>query len=326
MRANITDRLRCLRCSATTITRDDDHLICSACHATYPIARDVARFVPPENYGGSFGYQWNKHRETQLDSFTGMPLSRDRLFAATRWPETLTGEAVLEAGSGAGRFTEVLVTTGATIDSFDLSSAVDANATSNGAAPNLAVYQADILDPPFAFASFDKVICLGVIQHTPDPRASFLSLARFVRPGGSIVIDSYHKTLGGLLSWKYLLRPITKRMRKEVLYGLIERGVPPLVPASAWLRRHFGRAGMRLLPILQYAHWGLPDELNRKWAVLDTFDMYSPTYDAPASRSELHEWFAAAGMSDIDVRPGLNGFIASGKRPLDASQLESAQG
>ncbi|MFQ3666933.1 MAG: methyltransferase domain-containing protein [Sphingomonadaceae bacterium] len=315
MRAIDATMLRCTACGHVSLERQGQNLACPACHTMTPVVEDIPRFVPAENYGSSFGLQWNRHRRTQLDSFTGLSLTRDRLFAATRWPTRLDGLRVLEAGSGAGRFTEILVSTGAEVHSFDLSAAVDANRQNNGAAPNLTLYQADILNPPFPPASFDKVICLGVIQHTPDPGASFQSLARFVKPGGEIVIDCYPKTLAGLLNWKYVLRPITTRMDRETLYRVIERWAPRLVPASAWLRRHLGRGGMRLLPILQYEHWGLPDPLNREWAVLDTFDMYSPTYDNPATASEIREWLEKAGLNSIDVRPGLNGFVASGRRP-----------
>ena len=102
-------------------------LICTGCGSVYPIVNGIPRFVTGGNYADSFGMQWNLHRRTQLDSFTGVPTSRNRLFMATAWPERLTGEVILEAGSGAGRFTEVLITTGAQVYSFDYSAAVEAN-------------------------------------------------------------------------------------------------------------------------------------------------------------------------------------------------------
>src|SRR5262249_7281919 len=152
--------------------------------------------------------------------------------------------------------------------------AVDANFANNSQHDNLFLFQADLLAIPVRPGSMDKVICLGVLQHTPDPAASFASLARYVRPGGTLVIDLYAARLRALLSWKYLLRPLTTRMSKERLYRLIEKATPPLVPASAWLARRAGRWATRLLPIVQYDHLGLPPALNREWAVLDTFDMY----------------------------------------------------
>jgi 2-polyprenyl-3-methyl-5-hydroxy-6-metoxy-1,4-benzoquinol methylase/uncharacterized protein YbaR (Trm112 family) len=319
--------LRCPVCSASSFTVDAgeiaargerDHggqLVCGQCSARFPIVDGVQRFVSAEGYAGSFGYQWNRHRVTQLDSFTGRTLSRDRLFAASKWAPALKGQTILEAGSGAGRFTEVLASTGAEVFTFDLSNAVDANRNNNRRFPNVHFAQCDILDAPFRFDAFDKVICLGVIQHTPDPGASFRSLARHVKPGGSLVIDCYSRHLKAVLHWKYLLRPITTRMNKQRLYSIIEKVVPPLLPISAMLSTVLGPLGPRLLPILQYRHLGLSPELNRQWAILDTFDMYSPAFDRPQTAQAVRRWYEECGLVEIDVREGANGIVAVGRKP-----------
>src|SRR5688500_17062133 len=71
---------------------------CPACTAEFHIKNGIPRFVPSQEYAESFGFQWNRFRQTQLDSHTGLPLSRDRLFAVTKWPTTMNGERILEAG------------------------------------------------------------------------------------------------------------------------------------------------------------------------------------------------------------------------------------
>lgn len=289
---------------------------CSRCNRDYPVRNGIPRFVPDSGYSESFGFQWNQFRTTQLDSYTGLPLSRDRLFRVTDWPPRLEGQNVLEAGSGAGRFTEVLAGTGAHVYSFDLSSAVEANSANNGSQSNVTVFQGSVFDVPFRPGTFDKVICLGVLQHTPDPDRAFASLAAMVRPGGQLAVDVYARSLKAVLGWKYLLRPITTRMDRDKLFRIINVVVPPLVPLSAFLRRVAGPAGARMIPILQYAHWGLPDELNRKWAVLDTFDMYSPAHDHPRTIDEVRAWFAAEGFEDVFVDYGPNGIVARGRRPI----------
>jgi SAM-dependent methyltransferase len=134
--------------------------------------------VPVENYAANFGLQWNRFRQTQLDSYTGLSLSRQRLFLASGCPTCLEGQLILEAGSGAGRFTEVLLETGAEVFSFDYSNAVEANASNNGEQPNLHLFQGDIFNIPFSKESFDEVICIGVLQHTPDPQRAFKNLAK----------------------------------------------------------------------------------------------------------------------------------------------------
>ena len=93
----------------------EGQLQCQACKQSYQVKRGIPRFVPADNYAGSFGFQWNQHAKTQLDSHTGVSISRDRLFSVTGWPQRMEKDRILEAGSGAGRFTEVLATTGAQV-------------------------------------------------------------------------------------------------------------------------------------------------------------------------------------------------------------------
>ena len=290
-------------------------IACDGCGLIYPVLRGLPRFVPATNYAESFGFQWNLHARTQLDSHSGLPISHDRLWAAIGGETDLKGQRVLEAGSGAGRFSEVLAASGADLTTFDYSSAVDANARNQPPSPRLHFFQGDIFNIPLVEASFDKVVCLGVVQHTPDPQAAFRSLANYVRPGGQLVVDAYTRNVAALLQWKYLLRPITRRMRKETLYRVIEAVTPPLVPVARLLRRLAGRLGARLVPIVEYSHLGLPAELNLQWAILDTFDMYSPAHDHPQSLASVTRWFREAGFDDIQVRPGLNGVVGSGRRP-----------
>jgi len=209
----------------------------------------------------------------------------------------------------------VLVSTGADVFSFDLSTAVDANHANNGQHPNLCLMQADLSAIPVRPRSIDKVLCLGVLQHTPDPAAAFRSLTESVRPGGELVIDVYGARLRSLLSWKYALRPFTKRMNRQRLYRVTAAVTPPLVPLSAKLYRLLGATGARLLPIVQYDHLGLSRALNRDWAVLDTFDMYAPEHDHPQTLSTVRQWYQDAGLVDVTVTYGPNGVIARGRRP-----------
>jgi 2-polyprenyl-3-methyl-5-hydroxy-6-metoxy-1,4-benzoquinol methylase len=317
MTSELVGFLQCPSCRGKrVIEAEKAGLACSSCGALYPVVNGVARFVQREHYTESFGLQWNVHRKTQLDSYTGLPLSRNRLFQVSGWPQDLRGQTILEAGSGAGRFTEVLVSTGAQVLSFDLSTAVDANQANNGHHHNLLIFQADMSDIPVQPLSMDKVVCLGVLQHTPDPAAAFRCLSKHVRPGGELVVDIYAARLRALISWKYVLRPLTKRADRGRLYRIIAAVTPSLVPLSAWLYRLVGRVGARLLPIVQYDHLGLPSALNREWAVLDTFDMYAPAHDHPQTLNTVRRWYEEAGFVAVSAAYGPNGIIARGRRPV----------
>ena len=294
--------------------RTSGALACERCPASFPIRGGIPRFVSNSGYATSFSLQWNRHAQTQLDRYSGLPISRSRLFSVTEWKDDLAGERILEAGSGAGRFTEVLLRTGAALYSFDYSDAVEANYANNGDQANLTLFQGDIFRIPLPPASFDKVLCLGVLQHTPDPPAAFRSLAQMVRPGGELVIDVYAKTLAARLQWKYALRPITCRMEKERLYRLVSRWTPPLITLARLFRAMGGRIGARLLPIVEYSHLKLLPAVNREWAILDTFDMYSPAHDHPQSLESVRNWFETAGFIEISIRRGPNGVVGKGRK------------
>lgn len=86
----------------------------------YPIREFIPRFVPESNYADNFGMQWNRFRQTQLDSYSGHPISAERFWKATGWkPEELAGQWVLDVGCGAGRFAEVALQAGAKVMNYD---------------------------------------------------------------------------------------------------------------------------------------------------------------------------------------------------------------
>src|SRR5690349_4772702 len=51
----------------------------------FPVVEFIPRFVPTENYATSFGFQWNRHRRTQLDAETGFSMSSRRFQEETGW-------------------------------------------------------------------------------------------------------------------------------------------------------------------------------------------------------------------------------------------------
>ena len=85
------------------------------------IKNNIPRFCSPDNYTKSFGFQWNKFDRTQLDSFSNSKLSYRRFWSSTNWNiDELKGKNILEVGCGAGRFTEILLTTGCYVISVEM--------------------------------------------------------------------------------------------------------------------------------------------------------------------------------------------------------------
>ncbi len=276
------------------------------CALIFPKKNGAYRIVSDQNYSDSFGYQWNKFAGTQVDRNSKLEISKTRLFAETGWHrEDLSGQNILEVGSGAGRFTQILLDhTQANIYSVDYSNAVDANYQNNGPHERLHLFQASIYELPFAKAQFDKVLCLGVLQHTPDFERSVQALTEMLKPGGELVVDFY--SINGFwtkLHAKYLYRPFTRKMPHEKLYRLIENNIDWMIGASRlFSRMGVGRFINRFIPICDIENTlpaGLPYEQLRELCVLDTFDMFSPEYDQPQTISTVANWFRQYGMDRV---------------------------
>lgn len=284
---------------------------------SFEIKDYIPRFVPSDNYTSNFGYQWKKYSKTQLDSYAGIRLSHNRVKEVLGTDISLLNNSkVLEAGSGAGRFTEVFLSSGCDLYSFDYSEAVEANRDNNGF--DFHLFQASIYEIPLEKENFDKVFCLGVIQHTPDPSASFECLSEQVKPGGKLYIDVYEKRAYSFFTWKYLLRPMFKLLPQSLLHRLVHWMVTLLLPISTLMGKMFGRLGHKLFPIANFFIVPFKNYQERwVWSMLDTFDWYGPAYDLPQTSETISKWFTQAGYIDIEVYRGSNGVIGRGTKPLN---------
>jgi SAM-dependent methyltransferase len=307
----------------TEVIADDVHAVAGGVKIgpqIIPVRGGVLRFRGDSGYNRSFALQWNRFKSNQLDSANGTQLSMKR-FNETGWPiEDLSGGTVLEAGCGPGRFTQILAGSGARLISFDYSAAVDACRENNGKYSNLTLLQCDIFEMPFKAESFDFVFCHGVLQHTPDPKGAFIALAHLVRPGGRLSIDIYRKD-GLIRPWKskYLWRPLTKRMKPEHLLRLLEWFIPKWLPFDTAIKRipKIGNYLGSVIPCWNYHLTVLSPDQKIAWAIMDTFDALSPAYDIPARLEDVQAWFAELGWSEVEVRPGGNGVVGNGRKPID---------
>lgn len=330
MNLRSVDWFRCTECSGllrleTVLLPQSDgivsegNLICTSCGSEFPIVRSVPRFVRDEDYAYSFGYQWNYFDKTQLDSYMGNDLSRERFFVTTQWPQKMHGQVLLEAGCGMGRFTQIALETGAEVFSFDLSSAVEANFRNNGISSRAHIVQASIYQIPFRKESFDKIYCMGVLQHCPDVRAAFMSLLPFLKPGGEIVIDVYLKHAGLFPPLKYWARPFLSRLGPKGLHKFLSVAIPPALALKKELYKVplVGKTIGNLIPIGPTSHaprLNFSDEELIQVKILSALDMYSPVHDHPQTLDTVRHWFSAAGLVDVHIGTGFNGINARGRR------------
>lgn len=335
MRTKLLELLACPECQGTlgchaTLAADDGEVLegelrCQTCSEVYPVTRGIPRFVPSENYASSFGYQWNRFRQDQIDSLNGTRQSEHRLRTETGWePDWLRGKWILDAGCGAGRFLEVVSrATECESIGLDISEAVDAARETVAGRPNVHLVQASIFKPPFRAGTFDGVYCIGVIQHTPDPAQAIRSLANVVKVGGRIAVTMYERQRFTMLYSKYWVRPFTRRLRSERLLGLIKMAMPLAFAISEVLFRIpvLKRVFRFVIPVANYVDArDLSMRQRYQWALLDTFDMFAPAYDNPQRERDVVRVLAEQGVDDIHrlPNPGLNlvGTKTSAREPV----------
>jgi len=148
------------------------------------------------------------------------------------------------------------------------------------------------------------VICIGVLQHTPDFERSVKALIEMAKPGGEVVVDFY--AVNGWwtkLHAKYLFRPFTRNMAHDKLYRKIDNNIDWLIKVSnLFTRLRIGKVLNRFLPICDI-EGTLPKNISyaqlRELCVLDTFDMFSPAHDHPQKVSTVVNWFKKYGMEQV---------------------------
>jgi len=291
----------------------------------YPIINGIPRFVDASHYSADFGIQWNKFPATQLDSRNGTTLSAERLKRCLHGHyDALGNKRVLEVGSGSGRFTELLAAQGAILHSFDSSTAVDANLSNNGRFKNLLLAQADIYNCPFRKKTYDFVVCLGVVQHTPDPEKTIRALYKMLKPGGYLIFDHYLYKLRDVLPPPLgiatnVYRPIMLMIPARQRMLLVEKLVKFWFPIHWKFRESLflQRVLRRLSPVLFY--WGniqlASERQYYEYSLLDTHDSLTDRYKHHRTKAQVVDFLESLEACDIRVTVAGNGLEAFCRSP-----------
>jgi ubiquinone/menaquinone biosynthesis C-methylase UbiE len=254
------------------------------------ILNGIPRFTSDVSYStGNFSKLRDRFAILQMDSQNGTEDRLQTILERTGWPKDyFKGKTVLECGVGAGPDAEILLKLGARVVAVDIAG-LDVAKKNLGENPNLQLVQASIDNLPLKKKSFDIVFCHRVLQHTPSPRKTLAHILEFVKDDGAVFVHSYSQTFRQMFRWKYVLRPITKRMNDDQLFRIIAWYSRPVYKITAFLNSFIiGRVFVWVfIPFLNYRHKrifdGKSDEYMREYAVHDTFDALSPRYDRPMS-------------------------------------------
>ena len=198
----------------------------------------------------------------------------DRISLRSMLPRT--GDRLIEVGAGFGRladeyagYREVVL--------LDLSGVqLDAARERFGRNPRYSVVEGDAFHLPFPDASFDAVVCVRVIHHFEDPAPAIAEMARVLRPGGVLVLESSNK----------------RNVKAIALYLLRRRRDSPFKAGS----QH--EADAFVLPaFLRRRLKGRPSTVAAESA-----PRWSATTGLDHAPSDLRRWLRAAGLQVAATR------------------------
>ncbi len=274
-----------------------------------------------DDYSSNFGLQWKEFPKTQFDSYTGFPLTRERLLNSSGWSlNELKDKLIIELGSGAGRFTEVLSTSQSYVVSVEMSSAIYVNAKNNKSNKIIFV-KSSLNNLSFLNELFDYVLCYGVAQHTPNILKTYKDCYNFARVGGKISIDHYEKL--NYLTLKNVWRPLTKKIDPDTLFKIIKFYIPIFFPIDTIIKTKIPKPLRKLfrcllpLPCINYTNKkNIPQERGKliEWAIMDTFDVLGAKYDTPLTTDELADIAKKIKLNNFEVKKGDPVIILNGTK------------
>jgi 2-polyprenyl-6-hydroxyphenyl methylase / 3-demethylubiquinone-9 3-methyltransferase len=130
---------------------------------------------------------------------------------------TLGGARVLDVGCGGGLLSEALARAGAKVTAIDLAPGMIEVARLHATEQKLDIDYRLVAAEAIASTepgSFDVVTCMEMLEHVPEPAQMTATLARLVRPGGSVFVSTLNRNLRSFLlaivGAEYLLQLIPR--------------------------------------------------------------------------------------------------------------------
>ncbi len=173
---------------------------------------------------------------------------------------------VLEVGCGTGQLGNFLSIANRRVLSVDMtwnSLLLAQKFKEQNGMRNVHFAQMNLFRLPLQPATFDVVICSGVLHHTSEPYRGFQGLTTLVKPGGILIIGLYNR------------------------YGRLQTRMRRL------LAKVFGRGVEKLDPYLSGTR--LADDKRRAWFM----DQYKNPHESMHTMDEVLRWFDENGIDFV---------------------------
>jgi SAM-dependent methyltransferase len=225
---------------------------------------------------------------------------------------------ILDIGCGSGRWTKYLSRKANFIEAVDPSDSIFAADNLLGNIKNVRLSKASIENIPFANDSFDFVMSVGVLHHTPDPQKSMIDCVQKVKKGGYFYCYLYHNLES--MSWRLkFLFNISEGVRKVVskLPGRIKAFVCDLLaviiymPFILWVRLlmviGLKKTAVKM-PLSSYHDKSFFSIRN------DSLDKFGTALEHRYSKKEIEQLMTNSGLTDIVISNGIPLYHAVGRK------------
>jgi 2-polyprenyl-3-methyl-5-hydroxy-6-metoxy-1,4-benzoquinol methylase len=227
---------------------------------------------PPEQMGEHYGPDYDRSVAAAGDSPARWS-GRVKVIGQYR-----SGGALLDLGCSSGGFLQAVASPSWQLYGIEMSESVARRAES---ASGARVFVGDILDAPYAPASFDVITCFHVFEHLYEPRAVLQKVAEWLKPGGLFYlmvpnIDSagakVFKTYWYALELPRHLSHFSPKSLNALAQSagleqeMLTTNREPFIENSVryWLDERFRRAGMERTPLARLKAPGIPYRAVRK--------------------------------------------------------------
>jgi 2-polyprenyl-3-methyl-5-hydroxy-6-metoxy-1,4-benzoquinol methylase len=175
-------------------------------------------------------------------------IERRRLEIIREFAGDARGLDLAEVGSGGGHVLRMF--RDARITAIDVSSVFLETARKNLAGYDARFIKGEIDKLDLPAASFDRVICTEVLEHTQDPEAILAAIVRLLRPYGVAVITVPNDPLVLWLKGMIRRTPVGYALRDRIKWGGDEFHIHQWTPVAfeALLSRHFRVTERRSAP------------------------------------------------------------------------------